>query len=537
MAALGQRAPVLARRGAAMAPRGAALARQNWLLTLLFAAGLVLRVMALVAYRPALVYIDSAKYLLGAYPGDDPPGYLLAIKPVLLVGNLDLLAAIQHLLGLAIAITLAALLVRRGAPRWLAALATAPVLLDGYQLQIEQTIMPDVMFEALLVAGLAALLWQPRPRAWMIITCGLALGAAATARQVGEILLLPALLYLAITAGGWRRRLTHGAVLVAAFALPVLAASFQNYLSIHRFSLAPHSSGTIYGRMAEAADCATLRLPWYERQLCPSAQQKLLGPDGLDHAQGSPIKNFQAPLGMHGAKLVTDFARRVLVQQPLNVASGIGEDAVKLFALRRVTSPGDTPISRWQFQTAYPQYPPYVTLQNGEIVFGAYSTTGVEETLGTSGQFGGGGPVVVRPLATFLHAYQLNGGYTPGPLFAAALLAGLLGSVAALRRRGDDAERAAAYACLVFFTGGAVFLLVSDVFEFSWRYQLPALVTLPPAGVLAITVFLHRRTRRGAGSPAPDGQSVTATLAQSGRPEPGEFGVREPEPRHRAPAN
>ncbi len=532
---LAQRAPGPARRGRAIAPRGWALARRHWLLTLLLAAGLVLRVMAEVAYRPALVYIDSAKYLLGAYPGDDPPGYLLAIKPVLLVGNLDLLAAIQHLLGLAMAIILAAVLVRRGAPRWLAALAAAPVLLDGYQLQIEQTIMPDVMFETLLVAGLAALLWHQRPRTWMIITCGLALGAAATARQVGEILLLPALLYIAITAGGWRRRLTQAALLVAALAVPVLVASYQNYLSIHQFSLAPHASGTIYGRMAEAANCATLKLPSYERQLCPTAQQKLLGPDGLDHAQGSPIKNFQVPLGMRGAKLVTDFAQRVLVQQPLNVASGIGSDAVKLFALRRATSPGDTPISRWQFQRAYPQYPPYVTVQKGEIVFGAYAMTGVPETLGTSRQFGGGDPVVVRPLAAFLRAYQLHGGYTPGPLFALALLAGLAGSLAALRRRVTDAERAAAYACLVFFTGGAAFLLASDLFEFSWRYQLPALVTLPPAGAFAITVLLLRhRARRGAGAPdpatTPAGQQATAVPPS--RPDHGE-----PQARDHAPAN
>jgi hypothetical protein len=81
--------------------------------------------------------------------------------------------------------------------------ATAPILLDGYQLQIEQTIMPDVMFEACIVAGLAALLWQPRPRTALVIAGGLALGASATARQVGEILILPALAYLlvAIPAG------------------------------------------------------------------------------------------------------------------------------------------------------------------------------------------------------------------------------------------------------------------------------------------------------------------------------------------------
>jgi hypothetical protein len=32
-------------------------------------------------------------------------------------------------------------------------------------------------------------------------------------------------------------------------------------------------------------------------------------------------------------------------------------------------------------------------------------------------------------------------------------------------------------------------LLVSDLFEFSWRYQLPALVTLVPAGALGIAAL------------------------------------------------
>ena len=60
---------------------------------------------------------------------------------------------IQHLLGLGMAVAIYLLLLRRGVPRWLAALATAPVLLDAYQLQIEQNVMPDVMFEALIMAG------------------------------------------------------------------------------------------------------------------------------------------------------------------------------------------------------------------------------------------------------------------------------------------------------------------------------------------------------------------------------------------------
>jgi hypothetical protein len=89
----------------------------------------------------------------------------------------------------------------------------------------------------------------------------------------------------------------------------------------------------------------------------------------------------------------------------------------------------------------------------------------------------------------FLRAYQLHGGYTPGPLFALAALAGLVGALAALvRRRAGQAIRQPALACLLLFASAAAVLLVSDFFEFSWRYQLPALVTLIPAGALGSTV-------------------------------------------------
>jgi 4-amino-4-deoxy-L-arabinose transferase-like glycosyltransferase len=476
-----------ARAGARRIP---ALGRHHWLFALLLAAGLVLRVLAQIAYRPALLYIDSTKYLLNAYPGDDPPGYQYVIRPLVVLGNLDLVAAIQHLLGLAMAVTIYVVLLRRGVPRWLAALATAPVLLDGYQLQIEQTIMPDVMFETLMVAGLAALLWHPRARWWMLITAGLALGAGATAFEAGEILILPALLYVLVTGPGWRKRLQQAVVLCAAFALPIVAASYRNYVDLHRFSLAPRAGGSLYGRAAEAADCATLRLPANERGLCPTAREKLyFGPDGLDHNPKSPIRAYPSAL-------VSNFDHRVLEQQPLNVLGSIAADAVKLFAVDRVTDLGDTPISRWQFQADYPQYPPYVVIKNGAFVFGWYNQAGVEQTLGTGAQFRGGNPAVVKPLAAFLRAYQLHGGYTPGPLFLFTVLAGLAGSLATLRRRMTPEQRATATACLLFFTAGAAILLASDLFEFNWRYQLPALMTLPPAAALAITLVLHR-SRRG----------------------------------------
>jgi len=532
-----------ARHAPALARHAPALARRHWLFAVLLTAGLVLRVLTQIAYRPVLVYTDSTKYLLGAYPGDDPPGYQLALKPVLALGSLDLIAVIQHLLGLGMAVALYLVLLRRGVPRWLAALATAPVLLDAYQLHIEQIVMPDVMFEALIVTGLVALLWRATPTPWLVVTAGLALGASATARQIGEIFILPAVAYLLIVMPGWRLRAKHAVLVCLAFALPILLASARNYADpqLHSFSLAPYASGSIYGRMAEAANCATLQLPGYERPLCPGATQKrLLGPDGLDHNPKSPIRGAWIPslsaadrlalmqichksvpvtvgtqVSYHEVvtmcgQVTSDFDHRVLKQQPLNVLVSIGKDALKLFALGRTTSTGDPSITRWQFQTFYPQYPPYIAISHGLLVFGTYTPEGVEQQIGTGADFRGGNPVVVRPLASFLRGYQLDGGYTPGFLFAFAALAGLAGSLAVLRRRASPAQRATALACLLFFATGVAALLSSDVFEFNWRYQLPALVTLPPAAALALTLLLRR------GSPAAAGRQVVPDPLEPG---------------------
>jgi hypothetical protein len=188
------------------------------------------------------------------------------------------------------------------------------------------------------------------------------------------------------------------------------------------------------------------------------------------------------------------------------VVASVARDVLKMFALGRVTDPGDVPLSRWQFQTHYPTYPPYVMISGGGFLFHTYNHYGVVVTIGTGASFAADHPAVVRPVAAFLRAYQLGGGYTPGPLFLLTILAGLAGSLAVLRRRAPAAQRDAALACLLFFATGVAVLLASDVFEFNWRYQLPALITLPPAAALAITVALTRRARSAAagGEVVPD---------------------------------
>ena len=346
-------------------------ARRHWLMTALLLAGLVLRVLAQVAYRPALLYIDSLKYLYNAWPGTDPLGYKGVLKALLLVGNLQVVTAVQHLVGLAMGVTIYAVLLRRGVPRWLAALAAAPVLLDGYELQIEQTIMPDVWFSALLLAGLVLLLWRPRPTPWAIALAGLALGLSVTIAQVGEFLILPAAFYAAISARGWRRAAGGAALMCLAFATPVLAYMSISDVASGHFWLSRSGETTLYGRVAEAADCATLNVPSYERALCPTARQKALGPDGLDHSPSSPLTLYVAPPGMSQTAIVSAFTRAVITRQPLRVLGATAGDAARLFAVTRVTSPGDTPISRWQFQAGYPSYQNYIrTNRDGVIILG-----------------------------------------------------------------------------------------------------------------------------------------------------------------------
>jgi hypothetical protein len=463
------------------------LVRANWPAVVLVAAGLVLRVLAQIAYRPAIFYIDTPRYFYNNPPGQDPLGYGGLLRAILAVGNLDVVVAVQHLLGVAMAVVIYVLLRKRGTGRWLAALAIAPVLLDAYQVQIEQTLMPDVWFEALIVAGLAILLWRPSVGWRRAALAGVVLGASATVAQVGEALVLPAVIYLLALGGGWPRAAGRAAVLCVAFAAPIAAYCAGSYLLTGAFQLSHTGVTSFYGRTAAAVDCATIRLPAAERGMCPTRAQQRQGPDWLEYSTASPIcwyynppsrcrgtgRGRHEPIALTDSQ-ITDFNHRVLTQQPLRLLSAYGHDLVKLFALTRSQSQGDTPIYRWQFQTSYPYFPPWT------------STRVVDRAIS---QFGGGAPSVWTPGARFLRTYQLDGDYTPGPLLAIFTITGLAGSLVLVRRRIEPGSRQLGLACLLFFASGVFVLLVSDLFEFSWRYQLPGLVTLAPAGALGIAAI------------------------------------------------
>ena len=495
--------------------------RRHWVLALLLFAGIVLRALAQIGYEPALLFIDSKKYIFGttadfnAWGSYDPIGYtLIVLRPVLMFADLAFVALLQHLLGLAMAIALYVLMLRRGVSTWLAALAVAPVLLDAYQLNAEQTIMPDVLFETLLVAGIVLLLWQPRYGGLgLVMLAGLALGASATVRQVGEALIVPALVYVLAATRGWRTKLLRSAVLTLCFAVPIVG--YMGYSAVilkYGFELSNMGDAYLYGRAAHAADCATLKLPLDERPLCPTqAEAARFGVDGLVNSPHAPREtylpvNVQLGILVDTMPMQRGLAYHVIRQQPLRVAGDIAKDSVKIFALTRNTEPGDTPIWRWQFQTSYPVYPPGITLR------GKHSASAVFKAAG-----GGGQARVARSAAVVLRDYQLHGGYTPGPVFLLTLLAGIA-AIFTFRRRGDQATNGLALASLLITTSAVAVVLGADLYEFSWRYQLPALVTLPVAGALgatALTRHFAARRRVVAAERVPAGQVSELAVAGS----------------------
>ena len=478
----------------------AAFLRRHRVLAVLLSVGFVLRVLATVGYRPALIYIDSAASYLAQLRsldprGPNPLGYgVLLLRPVLVVGNLLTVVIVQHLMGLLMAVLIYALLVRRGTRNWLAALATAPLLLDAYQVQIEQNIMSDVLLQALLLGAVTLVAWRSAPGWRTAAAAGVLLGLATLTRLAGVLAIVAVVGYL-LWVGRGRRRFALAAVALTAFALPVYGyAQYYHHVSGH-YALSPSGGAMAYGRAATFVDCRGMEMPGYERQLCP--RQPLghrHGPDWYAHDPASAVFALQTPPGVALDDALQDFARRSVLHQPFAFAGAVAADAAKVFHLTHddLANP-DAPAERWRFQLTYPMYPALVTA----------------DTVAQFGdRYGGGGPVVVRPVAEILRGYQLSVGYTPGPVVALAVLLALAAGV--VRRRRPNPVRPV---CLLFLGTGALVLLFADTFEFTWRYQLPALVLLPVAGVLGVTSMLHRSADDDASFPEPADHDATAAFA------------------------
>ena len=479
--------------------------RRHWLFALLFTLGVLLRIMAQVAYRPAILYFDSPGYIWNSYQlkpvGKDPLGYLFVVR--LLLGafhDLAALAALNHLLGLGIAGLIYAVLLRRGVKPWIAALATVPVLLDGLQLLIEQMVMSEPLFQFFIVLGITLLLWHRRPTLMTAAGGGASFAGAALTRYIGLWLVLAGLLYCALAARGRVLRLVTTVAVVAGFVLPMIGYAAYNDAVNGSFALPSGKVSTaLYARVAASVNCTRLSLPSYERPLCPppGVVQTKAGSLIQGFAQGktSPIVTYRPPAGETLHQVLNDFIKRAVLQQPLPVARAVaGSFARPFLTWTRDHKPGELPVERWQFQTVFPLYFTHPSL----VLFHQYE---------------GHRPVINHPLARMLRGYQLYLGYTPGLVLLACVILALV-AVLGVGRARHSGQR---LACLLWLGSGLGLLLAAALYQFSWRYQLPALVTIPPAAALALSALTSPKTAR-----EPSAAHEPGALDDSGSAVPGD---------------
>ena len=444
-------------------------------------AGVALRAVTQASYRPALVFYDSRRYLDSIGPMDPggyaPLGYPLLAKVVLhFVRDLAALATVNHLMALGLGVLLYVVMLRRDVPRWLAALACAPVLLDAYQLFLEQMVMSEILFETFIVLAAAALTWHRRPGYLAAVVAGLCFAAAGLTRYIGVPLVLAGVVFLLLAGGTLWRRLALAAVLAGCCALALGAyASYNKHLN-GEFAVSSHTgSRSLYARVATFADCEGLALPAYERPLCP--RPGVVAPvdgslvEGYTFDPRSPAKHVVPPAGQTRAEVLDDFSKRVIRHQPWAFIGAVGADFVRPFIhWSRSRERGELPIERWRFNGYYPRY--------------LYASRLIR-------RWGGARPAVDRELALAMRDYQVHIGYTPGVLLGAAGLLGLAGALDWSRRRGRSGLRAV---CLLWTSTGLLTFLVAVVYQFSWRYFFPVVVTLPVAGAFGLTALFGRRS-------------------------------------------
>jgi hypothetical protein len=188
----------------------------------------------------------------------------------------------------------------------------------------------------------------------------------------------------------------------------------------------------------------------------------------------SPLVTYRPPNGETTRQVLNDFVKRAVLQQPLAVAGSVGGTLVRPFlSWRRDHKPGELPVARWQFQTVFPLYFTHASLS---LIH----------------RWEGHGPVINRPPALVLRGYQLSLGYTPGPVLLACVILALVAGLGVGRARRSGQQ----LACLLWLGAGLGLLLAADLYQFSWRYQLPTLVTIPPAAALALSALTSPRAVR-----------------------------------------
>ena len=459
--------------------------------TIVFALGAAVRVLTAIAYKPALMFAgDSYYYLVHAInlPPDEfhPAMYTAFLWPFQHLGARSAVAPVQHVLGLATAVALYALLLRLGLRPWVAALGCVPMLLDSYQIITEQYILAETLFQAFVVAAFVLLFWRERV-SWVAGgVAALLISLSGLTRVVGLALIPIVVGYVLVRRRGFRAI----ASTIIAVAIPLLSYAAW-YQSVHgSFALTGNTWVTVYGRVAPFADCSDLQLPRAERVLCdPRPVPMRPWPNYYVFWGSSPA--YKLPESRADA-LLKDFSKRVILHQPGTYLGVVLGDFLHYFAPIRTTRRWDDPIEAYRFQEHLPPPRPPGSYHQAFVLL---LPSSLQEFLREAVPFRQHKPfATAQPaagIARVLRLYQ-DVATTPGPLLALMCVLGVLG-VVGTRRSGRRSLRAESLVLAV--SGLALLITPIATVIFDYRFMVPALPLLGAAGVIGAT-SLHRRWSR-----------------------------------------
>ncbi|MGH3546177.1 MAG: phospholipid carrier-dependent glycosyltransferase [Mycobacteriales bacterium] len=445
--------------------------------------GALLRVATMVGYGPAFYFSDTRGYFeyanLGYPQAIRPYGYSAFLNLFRWTDSIWPVIVTQHLLGLACAVGIYALVRRKGGARWLATVAAAPIALDGYEIVVEHYILADSLFSVLVLAGMICLLWNARVTVPMAIAAGLLLSAAVLTRTVGLPILILAGLYVLL------RRVDRRTVVALAMAMVIPIVGYTAWFHHHygQYTLSTWQDRWMYGRVMSIADCENLKLNPQEVKLCNRPENE--NAYKVDYY----VWSHDSPVSKIPRRYAYTFSAKVMLQQPLDYSALVAGETWTFFSpdyyLFRNEPPGTTCPQLWEFQkeTSIPNCEPRPVASSE---FGDHRGAHPDAWSGF--------------IPTALHDYQRFGGVTPGPLHALALLL-MLGAVAvplALRRQGSNRRIRADGgwtlrwdALLLGVSGLALLVMAVATSQFDIRYGVPILVLIPPAGALAWISLRH----------------------------------------------
>lgn len=452
-----------------------------------FISGAVLRALVQVAFPPAFVFSDGPTYLglvdrLAPSP-DRPVGYGFLLRALSwMTRDVTAVAVTQHVLGLATAVMLYALLRRWGVSARLSTLATVPVLFDGMQLVLEHSVLSDVLFDFLLVLGIAILAWRRNPSPAAAAIAGVVLGLTVVTRLVGEPVIVAAVLFCLMASTSRRRRIVTSLAVCIAFLVPIGAYATWYHHERGVWALAQFGGTALYMRTTTFVDCATIAVPTYERELCPDQPLgERRDPTYYGWHDATTLPALEPPPGISQNVALRDFALRAIRAQPWDYVRTVLRDVGLNFAPLRIDLFEYNTASKWSFNH-------YVGYESTDWTRPAYAA------------HGGTQPETRQPFGELLKVYGMVV-YVWGPLLLALLLVALAGIFA---RRPGNALSTRPLAVLTTTVAVMLMFLPDATAEFTWRYQLPAVVLLPVAAALGWTRLRGERQSGATATPSTD---------------------------------